>query len=232
MNLDRVPAYRSWKQREGALEVLDPLACRRTRCWVWPHDVLAALGLGGGHVAAPWLRVRALRPTTINGAPIAAQLATDLPFRPSDQFKDGDGRPLPVLAAAKLHADADYDVIIEDDRLAAFDRVGPAERKKLEHTLASREGSAAVAADLEADYARRAAGRREAIDRKLENFTTTGDEAGAGDDCCLEDKEVEAAETLRDAHVRRVDAAEKKIFALVEVAWIQTTLDVEKFKLF
>ena len=48
-----------WGARRGALVVADPRKLRRTKCACWPHEVLAALGIGGDHPAAPWLRVPA-----------------------------------------------------------------------------------------------------------------------------------------------------------------------------
>ena len=63
--------YVTYKGLRKPLQVLNPTKCRRVKCWVWPHDVLAALGLGRG-VAGPWTAARALKPTTLGGRAVTA----------------------------------------------------------------------------------------------------------------------------------------------------------------
>ncbi|KAH8048905.1 hypothetical protein JL720_15757 [Aureococcus anophagefferens] len=102
------------------------------------------------------------------------------------------------LQASRLHAGSDYELVVDDSRMDAFDRISPSERD-LEAKLAAMPGAVddgAPAADLAADFKART---RTAASR---------------------------TSTTRPWRRSKMDAA------LLEVAWIQTTLDPAKIKLF
>ena len=198
-----------WGARRGTLVVPDPRRLRRTKCWCWPHEVLAALGISGDHPAAPWLRVSALK---------------------------GADEPLtfaPNLAAHRLLPETAYDVLVEDDRASAIDRLSDEECKKVEAAVA-RHGDDALlsAARLAADYAARAKTRRVSIDRQ---YAAARD----AEDCAA----------MRDAHAARVTDDEGRALAkvaaaafdglvdrrdalLIEACWVETSLDAERIPLF
>ena len=243
--------YVTYKGLRKPLQVLNPTKCRRVKCWVWPHDVLAALGLGRG-VAGPWTAARALKPTTLGGRAVTAQLATEIPF-----LEVGPPAPpgiprLRALQASRLHAGSDYELVVDDSRMDAFDRISPSERADLEAKLAAMPGAVddgAPAAALAADFKARCAAHAEALDAKLARLVEDGEEDGEGGDVSLTDAEIAAAEALHKAHARRIKDADRRFAdlvdhaavngtvskmdaALLEVAWIQTTLDPAKIKLF
>jgi hypothetical protein len=197
--------------------------------------------------------VRALKPATVGGRPVSAQLATELPFITHPTLTDGEGRPLRALPASRLHPDSDYDLVLDDNRMAAFDRISPLERRDLEARLAQRSGAVDDAIDADAlvrDYGERCAIHRDRVHAKYRNLERSGDEGVDADaDFSLEDADLDRAERLKTAHLMRIDDNEQRLkglvkdaatngmvskidAALLEVHWIQTTLDPAKFSLF
>ena len=100
-----------------------------------------------------------------------------------------------------------------------------------------------------ADFKARCAAHAAALDAKLARLVEDGEEDGEGGDVSLTDAEIAAAEALHKAHARRIKDADRRFAdlvdhaavngtvskmdaALLEVAWIQTTLDPAKIKLF
>ena len=193
-----------WGARRGALVVADPRKLRRTKCACWPHEVLAALGIGGDHPAAPWLRVTAL------------QHAEDsFVFEPS-------------LRADRLTPEESYEVVMADERASMLDRLSERDREKVEAAV-SRHGD--LRADrLVKDYAARAQRRRAAIDRQ---FAAAQSKNAALRDAhaarVADDERRALAKVTAAAFDGRIDHMDA---LLIEASYLETSLDTERIPLF
>jgi hypothetical protein len=193
-----------WGARRGALVVADPRKLRRSKCACWPHEVLAALGIGGDHPAAPWLRVTALQ-------------------HAEDAFVFG-----PSLRADRLTPDASYDVVMADERASMLDRLSEGDRDKVEAAV-SRHGD--LRADrLVKDYAARAQRRLKSIDRQFASAKTANAALRDAHAARVADDERRALAKVTaatfDGRIEHQDAL------LIEASYLETSLDPEKIPLF
>ena len=194
-----------WGARRGALVVADPRKLRRAKCACWPHEVLAALGIGGDHPAAPWLRVTALQ-------------------RAEDAFSFA-----PSLRADRLTPDASYEVVMADERAAMLDRLSEGDRDKVEAAV-SKHGDPVRADRLAADFKARAQRRLKSIDRQFAAAQSKNAALRDAHAARVADDERRAlakvAAAAVDGSIDHVDAL------LIEACWVETSLDTEKIPLF
>ena len=105
------------------------------------------------------------------------------------------------------------------------------------------------AADLLADFDARCEAHRAIVAKKFDALAASGDEDGADVDYSLSDADLKAAEATAKSHLHRIQDTQARFqnlvahaavnglvskmdAALLEVAWLQTTLDPAKFRLF
>jgi hypothetical protein len=194
-----------WGARRGALVVADPRKLRRTKCACWPHEVLAALGIGGDHPAAPWLRVTALQ-------------------RAEDAFSFA-----PSLRADRLTPEESYDVVMEDERASMLERLSEGDRDKVEAAV-SRHGDDVRADRLAADFKARAQRRLKSIDRQFaasKNANAALRDAHAAR--VADDERRALAKVTAAAFDGRVDHMDA---LLIEASYLETSLDTERIPLF
>ena len=194
-----------WGARRGALVVADPRKLRRSKCACWPHEVLAALGIGGDHPAAPWLRVEAL------------QHAEDaFVFAPS-------------LRADRLTPEESYEVVMADERASMLERLSEGDRNKVEAAV-SRHGDPVRADRLAADYSNRAQRRLKSIDRQFASAKTANAALRDAHAARVADDERRALAKVTAAAVDgRVDHMDAQ---LIEAPYLETSPDTERIPLF
>ena len=194
-----------WGARRGALVVADPRKLRRTKCACWPHEVLAALGIGGDHPAAPWLRVTALQ-------------------RAEDAFVFG-----PSLRADRLTPEESYEVVMADERASMLERLSEGDRDKVEAAV-SRHGDPLRADRLAADFKARAQRRLKSIDRQFAAALTKNAALRDAHAARVADDERRALAKVTaaafDGRIEHQDAL------LIEASYLETSLDTERIPLF
>ena len=194
-----------WGARRGALVVADPRKLRRAKCACWPHEVLAALGIGGDHPAAPWLRVTALQ-------------------RAGDSFSFE-----PSLRADRLTPEESYEVVMADERASMLERLSEGDRDKVEAAV-SRHGDDVRADRLAADFKARAQRRRASIDRQFAAAQSKNVALRDAHAARVADDERRALAKVTAAAVDgRVDHMDA---LLIEASYLETSLDTEKIPLF
>jgi len=189
-----------WGARRGALVVADPRKLRRTKCACWPHEVLAALGIGGDHPAAPWLRVTALQ-------------------HADDAFVFG-----PSLRADRLTPEESYEVVMADERASMLERLSEGDRDKVEAAV-SKHGDPVRADRLAADFKARAQRRLKSIDRQFASAKTANAalrDAHAARVCDDERRALgKVTAAAVDGRIEHQDAL------LIEASYLETSLDTE-----
>ncbi|CAH0377216.1 unnamed protein product [Pelagomonas calceolata] len=194
-----------WGARRGALVVADPQKLRRPKCACWPHEVLAALGIGGDHPAAPWLRVTALQ-------------------RAEDAFVFG-----PSLRADRLTPDASYEVVMADERASMLERLSEGDRDKVEAAV-SRHGDPLRADRLAADFKARAQRRLKSIDRQFAAAQSKNAALRDAHAARVADDERRALAKVTAATVDgKIDHMDS---LLIEASYLETSLDTERIPLF
>ena len=183
----------------------DPRKLRRTKCACWPHEVLAALGIGGDHPAAPWLRVTALQ-------------------RAEDAFVFA-----PSLRADRLTPEESYEVVMADERASMLERSSEGDRDKVEAAV-SRHGDPLRADRLAADFKARAQRRLKSIDRQFAAARSKNAALRDAHAARVADDERRALAKVTaaafDGRIEHQDAL------LIEASYLETSLDPGRIPLF
>ena len=102
----RFPIAIQFEDKTVPLWVLNPRQYRKKACYVWPHDVKAALGLNGS-VQDGFVNPLALVPVSVQ-----PELSCPIPFE-----CQAGSENMPVIDAQLLKANATYVLEVEDTRL-------------------------------------------------------------------------------------------------------------------